>query len=112
MRVAETLEKVGGQRRDVLFSFPERRQKDGDDVQAEEEVLAEQSVPDGLFEIPVRGRDDPDVELPDPGVADPAAFPFLEKAEQLDLRRQGDLSDFVEEERAAVGGLEEAADGP
>ncbi|MCK7499649.1 MAG: hypothetical protein MZW92_61555 [Comamonadaceae bacterium] len=98
MRVAETLEKVGGQRRDVLLSFPERRQKDGDDVQAEEKVFAERSVPDGLFEIPVRGRDDPDIELPDLGVPDPAAFPFLEKTEQLDLRRRRDLSDLVEEE--------------
>ena len=72
-------------------------------------------VPDGLFEIPVRGRDDPDIELPDLGIPDPAAFPFLEETEQLDLHRRRDLSDFVEKGRAAVGGLEDARmipDGP
>ena len=82
MRIAETLEKVSGQRRDILLSFPKRRQKNGDHVQAEEKVFAEYTVTDGLFEIPVRCRDDPDIEFPDLGVPDPAAFPFLEKAKQ------------------------------
>jgi len=41
MRVTETLEKVSGQGRDIFLSITERRQKDGDNVQAEEEVFTE-----------------------------------------------------------------------
>ena len=47
--VAVFLEKVLGEKRDVLSALAERRKADVDDVQSVEEILPEQTVDDELF---------------------------------------------------------------
>ena len=50
-----------GQGRDIPWSFAERRQGQGHDVQSEIEIFAELPGLDRLPKVLVRGRDDPDV---------------------------------------------------
>ncbi|KYF91720.1 hypothetical protein BE20_13930 [Sorangium cellulosum] len=61
----------------------------------------------------MRRRDHPDVDAPRPRAADADDLAVLQRAEELRLRARGQLPDLVEEERALVGGLEQAfARGP
>ncbi len=73
------------------------------------EVLPEEALLDGLFRVPVHRRDEADVHH---GIgllgADPADHAVLDDAQQLGLQRHRHLGQLVEEERAAVGGLEQA----
>src|SRR4051812_21408990 len=49
------------QRSDVFFSFSKRRNDDWEDIQPEKQVIAKASFRTLLFQIPVRGRDQPHV---------------------------------------------------
>ena len=55
----------------------------------------------------MRRRDDPHVDLDRLGAADRRERALLQHAQQLDLQRGGHVADLVEEERAAVGDLEQ-----
>ena len=56
----------------------------------------------------MRRGDDADVHDPQGVVADAAELVALEHAQQLHLGRGGHVADLVEEERAAVGALDQA----
>ena len=87
---------------DVVTPFPERRHFDLDDVQAVVEVFAEAPFFYALHQVGICGRDDPDIHGDDPRVADRRQFPGLDHVEQLDLQRQRQFADLVQEQRAAV----------
>ena len=92
----------------ILFPIAQRRQLDGEDVQAVVEVVAQLALGHRGDGIHVRGRQDADVDfLLDPA-AQPPEFPLLQDAQQLDLRHRHHLGDLVEEQRAAIGELETA----
>ena len=55
----------------------------------------------------MRGRDDAHVDRNGLGRAHGPHFAFLQHAQELDLQRQRHVADLVEQERAAVGGLEQ-----
>ena len=55
----------------------------------------------------MRRAEDPDVDAERVVLADPADLARLEEPEQLDLHALVELADLVEEERAAVGDLEQ-----
>src|SRR2546422_7900626 len=101
------LDEVSDQQGDVLASFPEGRQLDRDDVEAIEEILAQDVLLHGLLEIAVRRRDQADIDLHVLRFADAPDLSLLDRPEQLDLERLRDLGDLVEEERAAVRGGKE-----
>src|SRR2546423_3148827 len=101
-------EEVRGEEGDVAVALAQRRQRDLDAEDAVVEVLAEASLLDGRLELAVRGGDDADVGGAVGGVADAAKLAVLQESQKLRLRRQRQLADFVEEERAAVGRLDEA----
>ena len=94
--------------RHVLAALAQRRQGDLEDVEAEEEVLAEALVLDLRLEVAVGGAEHAHVDLDLHLAAEPAQPALLEHAEQLGLQLDGDLAHLVEEERAAVGELEHA----
>src|ERR1043165_942270 len=94
--------------RDVAGALAQRRQVDLDAADSIVEVFAETPLLDGRLELAIRGRDDADVGRAVDGVADAAKLAVLEKAKELCLRGQRHLADFVQEERAAVGRLDEA----
>ena len=62
-----------------------------------------------VFEIAVGRRDDAHVDLDGLGRADAADLALLQHAQELHLHLRADLADLVEEQRPALGLLEEAA---
>ena len=88
--------------------MPQRRQLDRDHVQPVVEVGAEAALGHLLLEIRVGRRHQPAVDLDRLRAADRDDLALLQRAQQLHLRRERHLADFVEEERAALGDLEQA----
>src|SRR5262245_57595694 len=100
-------DEVAGEGRQVLEPITERRKADREDAQPEVEVLAEASRLHLLGELAVRRRDDPHVDPPRAILPHRAHLALLQDAQELRLQRRGGLRDLVEEERPAVGDLEE-----
>src|SRR6267378_1805644 len=73
------------------------------------EVRAERAGFDQMLEITVRGGDQPDIGPQRRCAADPLVLPFLKHAEELRLDRRGEVTDLIEEQRAAGGQLEATA---
>ncbi len=79
-----------------------------DHVEAEQEVLAEAAGGDVGLEVPVGGRDDAHVRVARAALADALEALVLQEAQELGLQGRRDLADLVEEQRAALGGLDPA----
>ena len=78
------------------------------DVQPVVEILAEQALLALRVEVAVRGRDHAHVDRDRLRRADRPHLAFLQHAQQLHLQRQRHVADLVEEQRAAVGRLEQS----
>src|SRR5271165_1788536 len=79
---------------------------DDDHGQAEVQVLAKLPAGNGLLKVPVGGRQDAGVArnlIPSPNTLE--AF-LLKRPQKLHLDRRRQLTDLIEEERAARGGLD------
>src|SRR5262245_38407147 len=94
------------EQRDVVLPLAQRRQADGEDVEAVVQVLAESFLLDLFEQVSVGGGDDADVHPDRGGAAHAVELALLEHAEQLHLGFRGQFADLVEEQRAAVGQLE------
>ena len=79
------------------------------DVDAIVKVSAEAVLADFLLEVARRCGHDANVHRARGVVSDAPDLAFLENAQELDLERERQLADLVEEDRAAVGFLEQAA---
>jgi hypothetical protein len=90
-------EEVGGEGRDVLHAVAQRGHLDGEDHEAEVEVLAEAPARHLDLQIAVRRRHHPRVDLDRLGRADPPHFALLQHAKELHLHLGADLADLVEE---------------
>src|SRR3546814_3545640 len=75
------------------------------------DLFAEPAVYDRLFQILVRGGNDPDVDGLRLVAADALDLAFLQHTKQFYLHVGRHIADFVEEDRAAVGRLEPALAG-
>jgi len=104
-----TLDEMASEQRDVLAALAERRHADAEHVEPEEEVSAEPILRHHPLHVPIRGGDHAGVEAQEAARADGLELAALEHAQQLHLRARGEILDLVEEQRPAVGGLEEAA---
>jgi hypothetical protein len=102
----KVLKEMGDDERDVLASLTERRNVDRQDVQSVEEIFPEAMVGDLLHQVPIGGGDQPYIDVDRPGASDALEFMLLQHPQQFDLRIQGQISDFVEKERALVSQLE------
>ena len=106
--LAVALHEVVGQQQDVGPPLPQRRDVDGEHVQPVVQVLAEllrsMSFSRSLLVAAIRRTSALMVER----AADPLELPLLQDAQELDLHGRGQVSDLVEEERAALGQLEAA----
>ena len=100
-------QEVLGEQRDVLAALAERRQRDRDDVDAVEQILAEPPFGDRFRQILVGRGDHADVGLQLLEPADAAEPPLLQHAQQLHLHDGAHLADLVEEDRALLGDLEQ-----
>ena len=95
------------QRRDVFLPLAKRRHDQVDDVEAIEEILAEQALRDHLAQVAVGRRDGPDVDAAAGAVgADLLDFAGFQEPEEQPLHAQRHLADFVHEDRALVGDLQ------
>ena len=109
-RVAARTAKCARQRGDVLPPLAQRRQLDREDRDPVPEVLAEAARPATIAaQVAVRRRDDAHVDV-GAGCWPPTRsnVAVLQDAQQAHLRRERQLADLVEEQRAAVGALEPA----
>jgi hypothetical protein len=100
------LDEVVRQKRDVIAALPQRRQVDGDHVDAVEEVLAEFAVLHRRGEIELGRHEhahvEPDGLLP----AEALERALLQDAQQLHLRLDRHVVDVVEEQDTPVGPFE------
>ena len=100
--------KCCGDQRQVVDAVAQRRQVDREDVEPIEQVFAQLAPGDRLVRIAIGRGEDAHVGLLELGRADAHEGARLEHAQQLDLQVERHLGDLVEEQRAAVGALEEA----
>jgi hypothetical protein len=98
----ELRQEMIGEERDVLRPLAQGRDRDVDHGDPVVEIGAEGPASHRLPEVAVRGRDEADVHPPEAAVADPAEVLELEHAQELRLKRQAELADLVDEERAGV----------
>jgi hypothetical protein len=94
------------QQRDVLPPLAQGRHMQGQHAQAVIQVGPECPVAHHGGKIPMRGREDADIHLAGLVLAQPLDFPFLQHAQQFHLDIQRHLADLVQQQGAAVGGLE------
>ena len=97
---------------DVFLSFAQRRHGDAHHIETEIKVVAEFSLAHQLFEILIRGCNDPHIRVQRLIAANALKCAVLtHDAKQFHLSARIDLGHFIEENRAAVG-LLESADAP
>lgn len=76
------------------------------------QVFAERPGGNGLLKVFVRRGDDPHIHLDGPRAAHALEGLLLKDAEDLGLRLQAHVPDFVEEQRAVVRHFEASGPGP
>ena len=102
----ELLQEVIGQQGDVLGPLPQGGHDDLQHAQAEVQVAAEAPFGHVLLQVAVGGGDHAHVDLDRLAAADALEGMPFQHAEELGLHAGAHLADFVEHERALVGGLE------
>jgi len=100
-------DEVVGEERDVLGPLAQGRQLDRDRVDAEIEVLAERARLHRLGEVAVGRRHEPNVHPPRACGAHAKEGAGFQRTQELHLDVRLQLADFVEQERTAVGQLDE-----
>ena len=75
------------------------------DVQPVEQISPEEIPQDQILQIAMRRRDQPHIQPKRLAAPQPRDHRFVEKPQQLGLRRGGKFADFIEKERAGVGFL-------
>src|SRR6266702_7061335 len=93
---------------DFPLALAKRGQMKRENVEPVEEIGAKSAFFDKLVQILVGGGDAAEIHVNWMGAADTGDFVFLEDAQQVALRFQADVADFVEKYRAAVGDFEAA----
>ena len=96
------------EQRDVLAPLAQRGQVDVHDVEPVVEVFAERALDHQVLQVLMRGRDHARVDLDRVGAADGPHLLLLQHAQQLDLQAHRHVADLVEQQRAAVRGLEQS----
>src|SRR5690348_8154572 len=102
---------VPHEQRDVTWPLPQRRQRNRNDVETKEEILAERPLMDAAGEVFVRGRDDPHVDANRLSSADSFDLLCLDRSQQLGLRLGSEVADLVQQQGSCMRELE-ATDAP
>ena len=95
---AEIFDEVGN----VVAAVAQRRQRDGDHVDAVEKIGAKTAAGDFLMQQAIGGADDASVHAPFFVIADAREMAVLQDVQQLRLQAGIDLGNFVEEQRSAL----------
>src|SRR5204862_4620046 len=94
--------------RDIRASLTKGLQLDANHVDAVEQIGAKPASANLGLEIPRRGRDDADIHRAGRVVSHATHLALLQRAQELHLQWHRQLADLVEEQRAAVGFLEQS----
>src|SRR5205085_217704 len=89
-------------------AFAQRRELNGEHVDAVVEILSKRAFLDFLDQVAIRRADEAHAHPLGLRGADRQDLSLLKRTQELDLQRGGDLPDLVEEQGAAVGDFEEA----
>ena len=103
MRAADLFQEVTRQRLYVVGTLAQRRERNLESVDAIEEVCAERAVGDDRVQVAIRRGDYPDVYFYFADAAYPLEGARLDGPQEFRLQLRGQLRDFVQKERAAVG---------
>ncbi len=104
LRIA--LHEVLDQHRNIFFPLPERRHVNREDVQPIEEIGSKRAGRDCRRQITVRRGNHANVGRNEPVPSDSFKLPFLEHAQQRNLRLGGKVADLVQKNGAGVGEFE------
>ncbi|MNG90731.1 hypothetical protein D3C79_496310 [compost metagenome] len=96
------MHKAVNQPGDIFPSFAQRRNREGDDVQAVIQIAPESAILHRLRQIAIGGRHDAHVDLHRVRGADPQHFTLLQHAQQTGLRIQRHFADLIEQQSAAI----------
>src|SRR5580692_12780875 len=96
------MDKVFQQHQDVVLPFAKRGNLDREYVQPVVEVRAKCPVGNGGFQIAVRCRYYPDIDLNGLRSADAFEFTLLQHSQECNLSVQRQLADFIEENGSSV----------
>ena len=91
-----------GKQRNIFAAFGERGHFEWKDIQAVKQILPESSFLDLLAQIAVRGGYDPHIHLDDSLSTKPLDLSLLNHAQKIRLHVERKLTDFVQEDRAAI----------
>ena len=97
-----------GEHVNVFAPLAQRRQTQTDDVQAVEQVLAEHAFFHTLFQVLVCGRNHAYIGFDRAVAAHPVKMPVGQHPQQTGLQIKRHVTNFVQEQRAAIGLLEPA----
>ncbi len=100
------LEKPFGERLNVLFPVPQRRQGNPHHVEPIEQVLPEPLLVDHPVQSLQGGGDDPGVDGDRRRPAQPLHHPFLQDPQELPLQGQVQVADRIDEQGSPLGDLE------
>src|SRR5208283_1316405 len=96
------------QERQIAIAFTQRRDEDRNHIDAVIEILPEPSLFDHLFQVVIGGGDQPEINLLCRATPNPLHDVLLQNTQELALQTLVEGSDFVEEQRTAIGGLDES----
>ena len=97
-----------GQRQDVVSPLAQRGHVQLDHLEPIVQVLAKSAARNSVGQLAVGGGQHAHVDPAALVLAHAADLALLQRAQQLDLHAGRDLAHFVEQQRAAVGRLEQA----
>ena len=90
----------------IFRTLAKGRKVNLDDAETVVEVFAKRAVGDQLAEVPVGGGNDPHVDFDRRAAAHAFERMAFQDAQELGLDRGAHLADFVQHQRAPVGGFE------
>ena len=92
---------------DVLGSLTKSGNRHRHDMEPIVKILPELPLPNELFQIPVGGGNNPDVDLLRFLRSDRSKCPLLRKSKELRLQVERHLADLVQEDRATICSLKD-----
>src|SRR5271156_1317077 len=110
MRVADggDVQEPLRERQNIFAALTQGRDAQGDDVEAVVEILAEMMRGNFGLEVAIRRRDYSRIDMNRALAADALEVLILQEAQKLGLQGRRQVGNLVEEDAAAVGGLEPA----
>src|ERR1700741_3334910 len=98
----ELFDEVAHKFRNIRFSLAERRQRNRENIQAIVQILSEFTVTDHLPQVPIGRRDDTNIDARGAIAAHGLELALLKDTEQLGLKLQWHVSNFIKEQCASV----------